>query len=116
MEDKRKNPRMEISLELSISSLFKQDNDSIDIDSPIKITDISKGGIGFTCQSFLPIGYYFNAAIQMGNQSSRLYCVVRIIRNQLVSDAYHYGCEFVGMAPILDFIFDEYADEIHFSN
>lgn len=117
MLEKRRNPRMNLTMELSISSLFKQDNDSIEIDSPITITDISKGGIGFTTDAFLPIGYYFNASIRMGRQDAKLYCVVKIVRSQMKEgspDKYSYGCEFVGMAPVLDFLFDEYAEEINF--
>ena len=41
MLEKRKDPRMEAKMELHISSLFKQDNDSIKINSPITITDSS---------------------------------------------------------------------------
>lgn len=118
MQEKRRNPRMNITMELSISSLFKQDNDAININSPITITDISKSGIGFITDDFLPIGYYFNACLQLGRQDAKLYCVVRIIRSQVKdgSDSkYIYGCEFVGMAPVLDFIFDEYAAEICFN-
>ena len=118
MQEKRRNPRMNLSLELSVSSLFKQDNDNINIDSPITITNISKGGVGFTCQSFLPVGYYFNAAIQMGHQDAKLYCVVKIVRSEILSDVpdtYLYGCEFVGLAPVLNFLFDDYAEEIHFT-
>ena len=115
MLDKRKNPRMEAKMELHISSLFKQDNDSIAINSPITITDVSKGGIGLTSDDFLPICYYFNAELQLGNQDDKLFCVVKIVRSQLMDSEgihYLYGCEFVGMAPVLDFIFDEYAQEI----
>ena len=44
-----------------------------------------------------------------------LFCVVKIVRSQLMDGEgihYLYGCEFVGMAPVLDFIFDEYAQEV----
>ena len=52
MEEKRKNKRLPISLELSVSSLFKQDNVKVDVkDAPIVVTDISKGGIGFESES-----------------------------------------------------------------
>ena len=115
MFEKRKNPRMNAKMELHISSLFKQDNDSIEINSPITITDISKGGIGFTSDDFLPIGYYFNATLQLGHQDAKLFCVVKIVRSQLMEGSethYLYGCEFVGMAPVLDFIFDEDAQEL----
>ncbi|MBQ8798117.1 MAG: PilZ domain-containing protein [Lachnospiraceae bacterium] len=110
MEEKRKNKRLPISLELSVSSLFKQDNVKADVkDTPIIVTDISRGGIRFECESILPVGYYFNAKIEMGNQESALYSVVKIIRSREGEEGrVVYGCEFVGLAPVLGFIFDEY--------
>ncbi len=110
MEEKRKNRRLPIALELSVSSLFKQDNVKVDVkEAPIIVTDISKGGIRFECESILPIGYYFNARLEMGSAESVLYTVVKIIRsaegeeNRIV-----YGCEFIGLAPVLGYIFEEY--------
>lgn len=110
MEEKRKNKRLPISLELSVSSLFKQDNVLADVkDTPIIVTDISRGGIRFECESILPVGYYFNAKIEMGDQESALYSVVKIIRSREGEEGrIVYGCEFVGLAPVLGFIFDEY--------
>jgi hypothetical protein len=38
-----------------------------------------------------------------------LYTVVKIIRSsEGENDHFFYGCEFIGLAPILDFIFDDY--------
>ena len=110
MEEKRKNKRLPISLELSVSSLFKQDNVKAEVkDTPIIVTDISKGGIRFESESILPVGYYFNAKIEMGAQDSALYSVVKIIRSAEGEEGrIVYGCEFVGLAPVLGFIFDEY--------
>ena len=110
MEEKRKNKRLPISLELSVSSLFKQDNVKAEVkDTPVIVTDISKGGIRFECESILPVGYYFNAKIEMGNQESALYSVVKIIRSREGEEGrIVYGCEFVGLAPVLGYIFDEY--------
>ena len=113
MEEKRRNKRLKVSLELSVSSLFKQDNVMVDVkDAPIVVTDISKGGIRFESESVLPIGYYFNAKLELGDKDSSLYTVVKIIRSaegengQIV-----YGCEFVGLAPVLGYIFDEYEEK-----
>lgn len=107
MYDKRRSKRIKVTLELNVSSLFNQDNDKIAIDSPIEVKDISKLGIGFISKSILPLDYYFNAALNLGSEDSVLYCVVKIIRCEaLEDDEYSYGCEFVGMAPVLDFIFD----------
>ncbi len=113
MEEKRKSKRVAANLELSVSSLFRQNNVKVDVkDAPIVVTDISRGGIRFECESILPIGYYFNAKLEMGSKESVLYTVVKIIRSaQGDGDKIVYGCEFVGMAPVLGYIFDEIEAE-----
>ena len=93
--EKRRFKRMKADLRLNVSSLFNQDNKEIkNLDSPITVTNISEGGIAF--------------------ESNTLYSVVKIIRSQPIegTDNYLYGCEFVGMAPILGYIFDEYEAKI----
>lgn len=115
MEEKRRHKRMPAELYLDISSLFKQDNVKVDnVHAPIEVIDVSKSGIGFKSKSILPVGYYFNARLVLGTRvDSSLNCVVQIIRNQLCDDGtYKYGCEFVGHAGILDYIFDEYEQEL----
>lgn len=113
--EKRKYKRLKADLTLNVSNLFKQNNINIrNIDSPIAVTDISKSGIGFRSKSILPIDFYFNAALKLGSEEDVIYCVIKIIRCQPVpdSDLYAYGCEFVGLAPILNYIFDEYELEL----
>ena len=108
MQDRRQSKRVRVTLDLVVSSLFVQDNDKISIDSPIIVKDVSRTGIGFVSKSILPMNYYFNAALNLGEVDSTLYTVVKIIRCEaLEDDEYSYGCEFVGMAPVLDYIFDE---------
>ena len=113
MEEKRRSKRIPADLELSGSSLFRQNNVMADVKpAPIVVTDISRGGIGFECESILPIGYYFNAKLEIGSKDSVLYTVVKIIRSaQGTGDKIVYGCEFVGMAPVLSYIFDEFEGE-----
>lgn len=108
MQDRRQSKRVRVTLDLVVSSLFIQDNDKISIDSPIIVKDVSRTGIGFVSKSILPMNYYFNAALNLGEVDSVLYSVVKIIRCEALEDnEYSYGCEFVGMAPVLDYIFDE---------
>ena len=108
MQDRRQSKRVRVTLDLVVSSLFVQDNDKITIDSPIIVKDVSRTGIGFVSKSILPMNYYFNAALNLGEVDSILYTVVKIIRCEALEDnEYSYGCEFVGMAPVLDYIFDE---------
>ncbi len=114
MVEKRRNKRLKAELSLRISSLFKQDNVLVrDLNAPIHVIDISKGGIGFTSKSDLPLGFYFNADIQLGDDDASLYCVVKIIRKEdQGDDTYLYGCEMVGLAPVLSYIFDNYEKSL----
>lgn len=109
--EKRRYKRMSANLQLNISNLFNQDNVVISgVDAPITVVDISKGGIGFNTTATLPIGYYFNAKLELGDENSMLYTVVKIVRSNLSADGSYtnYGAEFIGLAPVLDFIFDKY--------
>lgn len=111
MEEKmeqRNAKRIPVSLSLEVSSLFKQDNVKVNnINAPIIVHNISKSGIGFSTESTLPIGYYFNARLEFSGKDEVLNCVVRIIRQENMNDGrIFYGCEFVGMSPVLDYIFE----------
>lgn len=111
MEEKRKTTRFIASLELEISSLFKQDNVKVEnINAPITVVNVSKGGVGFQTASSLPLGYYFNACLQLSNDpSAKIFCVVKIIRAVDAGNGMTlYGCEFVGLAPVFTDIFEEF--------
>ncbi|MDF2942000.1 MAG: hypothetical protein K0S01_858 [Herbinix sp.] len=108
MEDRRKAKRMPVTLSLDIINLYKQDNVQVgNLNAPIDVINISKSGIGFRSESILPLGYYFNANINLSNDDT-LHCVVEIVRCQPDGNENIYGCEFVGMATVLSYIFDEY--------
>ena len=112
--ERRKDKRLQVNIQLDISELFKQDNIKVkNIDAPIEVINISKSGIGFQSKSTLPLDYYFNAKISLGDAASSLYTVIHIIRCDEVGDSmYIYGCEFIGMAPVLHYIFDEYEKSL----
>ncbi len=111
MNQQKRFKRIPVKIELTISDLFKQDNDNIkDINAPIEVRNISKTGIGFATKAILPEGYYFNSKIQLGNETSCLYTVMQIVRCEKRENENFYGCQFVGKADILDFIFDEYNE------
>lgn len=110
MQEKRRSKRLPIQLQLVVSKLFKQEvTETVEINEPIQVIDVSKMGIGFTTTNELPLNYYFNARLELGSPENSLYCVVQIIRKQERENGeFLYGCEFVGMAPVLGTIFDEY--------
>ncbi len=109
MVDMRREKRWPIELTLEITSLFKQDNVRVEnINAPITVIDVSKAGIGFRTKSVLPVDYYFNARLVLG-ESGAMNCVVRILRQQKSGDEYVYGCEIVGAAAIMDYVINDYA-------
>jgi hypothetical protein len=113
MNERRKAKRMPVTLSLEILNLYKQDNVQVgNLHAPIEVTNISKTGLGFISESVLPIGYYFNANINLGNDDT-LHCVIQIVRSQQTEDNKNvYGSEFVGMASILSYVFEEYDKRI----
>lgn len=117
IKEKRRHERLPVDLTLNISKLFKQNNDFIkDINAPIHVTNISKSGIGFESDAGLPIGYYFNAKIDLGGNDSSLYTVVQIVRKENRDTTQYYGCEFIGMAPVLNYIFDNFKESLDKDN
>ena len=115
MQERRRAKRLPTTLSLEILNLYKQDNVLVNnLHAPIEVINISQTGIGFLSESVLPIGYYFNANINLGNEDT-LHCVVQIVRSQPDEDNKNknvYGCIFVGMATVLSYIFDEYDQRI----
>lgn len=109
MQEKRRSKRLPIQLELVVSRLFRQEANAVVTNAPIHVTNVSKLGIGFVTTNDLPLNFYFNARLELGSPENSLYCVVQIIRKIPQEDgSISYGCEFVGMAPVLGGIFDEY--------
>ena len=110
MQEKRRSKRFPIELELVVSKLFKQEAaESVIVNEPIQVVDVSRLGIGFVTANDLPLNYYFNAKLELGSPENSLYCVVQIIRKHPKEDGIiSYGCEFIGLAPVLGSIFDEY--------
>lgn len=110
--DKRKNKRLPIKLDITITSLFKQDYEIVpDLNESIDVKNISKSGIGFTCNHELPLGYYFDAKVQL-TEDKFFYAVLKIIRIDKAEKGFFVGCEFVGLADILSRAVDEYDEEL----
>lgn len=113
MAEKRKYKRLPLTLTLEVSSLFNQ-TEELHIDTAtFNVFNISKSGIGFTSTSVLPLGFYFNATIQFDGSDDSLKYVVKIIRTEELGDGeYLYGCEFVGLASVYDYLFERYESQI----
>lgn len=115
IEEKRKHQRLPLQLELQISQLFKQDYELLpEINESIVVKDISQSGLGFFCKHDLPVGYYFDAKIQLPNK--HFFTVLKILRSEVEGDGFIIGCEFIGLANILSKSVDDYALELNNTN
>ena len=114
MQEKRRSKRIPANLKLRVSKVFQQEEISeLAVEVPIVVTDVSKLGIGFISEGDLPLNYYFNARLELGDSDNALYCVVKIVRKTPKEDGTtSYGCEFIGMAPVLGFIFEQYEERV----
>lgn len=113
--DNRRSVRKPFRGSLHIDELYNQDR-VFDISGTLDVEffDISKHGVGFTCDSEVPMDCYFNAKIDLGDDHS-FYCVLKVIRVFDVDGARKYGCEFVGLADILADYIDDYSGDISIS-
>ena len=116
MEERRRAKRLPVTITLEICNLYKQDYVQVsDLNAPIEVVNVSQTGVGFRTKSVLPIGYYFNANINLGTEDT-LRSVVQIIRSQEDGDEMIYGCGFVGMADVLSYVIDDYEKSIEETN
>lgn len=112
MIEKRRSRRIPVDIALSISDLFNQDLSGIhELNAPIEIVDISRHGIGFTTECILPVGYYFNAQLNLEDaETSSIFTIVKIVRFEIIAkDLYRYGCEFSNMPDNLADIVDKFS-------
>lgn len=114
IEERRRYKRLPIDLSLDVKKIYKQDYIVIeDIDTEISVCDISKSGIGFMSKAKLPIDYYFDGKINLGD-GDFFYAVIHIVRGEVEKDEERnfYGAEFVGLAPFLANKIDKYETTI----
>lgn len=111
MRERRRAHRVVYNAVMTIDEVYNQDRViKGQREIPIKVLDISKGGIGFISPEELPLDFYFNAKIDLGN-GKLFYSVLKITRFEEKEDGYNYGCEFIGLADILSVYIDEFEEE-----
>ncbi len=112
MRERRRASRVPYEGVLTIDEVYNQEvsiKEKREIN--IEVTNISKSGLGFNAVEELPLFFYFNAKIDLGN-GRMFYSVLKIIRKDETSEGYNYGCEFTGLADILSLYIDEYESEM----
>ena len=93
MEEKRHSQRSELTSKLMIKRL---DSDDAGEEVIIDITDVSKGGVGFTCNKALEIGAVYESFLEIWTKEV-LHAFLEIVRIEKKGDSYFYGSSFVGL-------------------
>ncbi len=93
MQEKRHSQRSELVSTLMIKRL---DSDEAGEEVTIDITDVSKGGVGFSCGKALEIGAVYESYLEIWTKEV-LHTFLEIIRIEKKGDMYFYGASFVGL-------------------
>lgn len=65
----------------------------------VEITDVSKTGIGFTCDEPLQIGEVYESFLTIWTKEV-LHAFLQIVRIEITGDSFSYGALFIGMTEI----------------
>ncbi|MCR4850083.1 MAG: PilZ domain-containing protein [Lachnospiraceae bacterium] len=96
MEERRKNKRMELISTLTVKRLDGSEMSDVDIE----IIDVSKTGVGFSCNVPLEIGAVYESNLRIWTQEV-LHAFLEIVRIEKQGNTYIYGAIFIGM-PEMD--------------
>ncbi len=94
--ERRKDKRMDLESKLVIKRLDNNNGH----EATIKITDVSKTGVGFECSEPLQIGEVYEAYLTIWTKEV-LHAFLQIVRIELKGGSYGYGAIFIGM-PEMD--------------
>lgn len=97
MEERRKSNRRELTSQLVLKRL---DGGGVESEVEIDIVDVSKTGVGFTCNKALEIGAVYEAYLRIWTQEV-LHAFLEIVRIEKKENTFFYGSIFIGM-PEMD--------------
>lgn len=92
MEERRKTNRRTLVSKLIMKRLDGGGSE----EAEIEIVDVSKTGIGFTCDKLLDIGAVYESFLRIWTQEV-LHAFLEIVRIEKKGKDYHYGAIFIGM-------------------
>lgn len=97
MEERRRSNRRELSSQLILKRL---NGGGVSEEVEIEIVDVSKTGVGFTCDKALEIGAVYEAYLRIWTQEV-LHAFLEIVRIEKKGTTFFYGSIFIGM-PEMD--------------
>lgn len=96
MEEKRKHKRLDLDVKIQLERLDEEGVTTLKY-VHVDVTDISRSGIGFTCQKELEIGTYYDTRIQIWTKEV-VDAVIEIVRrDDDPAKGKRYGAVFIGM-------------------
>ncbi|MCR5282316.1 MAG: PilZ domain-containing protein [Lachnospiraceae bacterium] len=98
MDDRRRSKRLELEAKLVMKRL--SDGDAFSEEVSIRIIDVSKTGIGFTCDKPLEIGAVYEGYLTIWTKET-IHAFIEIVRIIKEEDTFSYGGIFIGM-PEMD--------------
>ena len=96
MEERRKSKRMELDAKLMVKRLDSNSEDEV----IIEVFDLSKSGVGFTCNKPLTIGAVYEAFLTIWTKET-IHSFIEIVRIVKQDNTFSYGGIFIGM-PEMD--------------
>ncbi|MGN1148351.1 MAG: PilZ domain-containing protein [Lachnospiraceae bacterium] len=95
MEERRKAKRTRLQSKIVVKRLDGDEKEEVDIE----VVDISKSGVGFTCNRALTIGAVYESYLTIWTKEV-LHAILEIVRIEKKDDTISYGAIFVGMPEI----------------
>lgn len=97
MDEKRRDRRLDLESEIIIKKL---DSDvSKETKAKVAIKDVSKSGMGFTCDYQLSIGSVYECSLTIWTKDT-IHCFIEIVRMSKVGEGFSYGGIFIGMSEM----------------
>ncbi|MCL2255016.1 MAG: PilZ domain-containing protein [Lachnospiraceae bacterium] len=96
MSERRKGVRLNLDTSVVIQRIDENDDEEINIE----IIDVSKSGVGFSCNKALQIGAVYESFLRIWTKEL-IHAFLEITRIEKKEDTFEYGAFFVGM-PEMD--------------
>lgn len=95
MEEKRKSTRLNLESKILLKRLDVPNSEETQIDIAVK--DVSKTGMGFSCDYSLSIGSVYECLLTIWTKET-IHAFVEIVRVVRKQNSFEYGGIFIGMA------------------
>ena len=92
MIERRKSKRTELKSRLLVKRLDSSKQDEVGVD----VLNVSKTGIGFTCDEILEIGAVYEAYLTIWTKEV-IHAFIEIVRIEKEPNTFQYGGTFIGM-------------------